>query len=154
VARWNESNIDAGEFGTRLEPGQALVAARAARGTQHRCRRGESRAEALPAPHSSRFSGAGAAALAAHDARCGTADPFSDNDGAGAVETLAAMTHVAFPGPKLLVLALATYWQLHSDVQPFHVELVSLTTLQVTTPQLVPLVQGLAGLPAAPRSQA
>lgn len=80
--------------------------------------------------------------------------PFSDNDGAAAVETLAAMTHVAFPGPKLLVLALATYWQLHSDVQPFHVELVSLTTLQVTTPQLVPLVQGLAGLPAAPRSQA
>jgi hypothetical protein len=44
--------------------------------------------------------------------------------------------------------------QLHSDVQPFQVELESFTTLQVTTPQFVPVVQGVAGLPAPPRLHA
>jgi hypothetical protein len=57
-------------------------------------------------------------------------------------------------GGVTLVAAVAPSEQLHNEVQPFHVELVSLTTLQVTTPQLVPLVHGLAGLPAAPRSHA
>lgn len=78
----------------------------------------------------------------------------TEGAGAGAGATGAVVTAVALAGAVLLVVAIAPSEQLHSSVQPFHVELVSLTTLQVTTPQLVPLVQGLAGLPAAPRLQA
>lgn len=60
----------------------------------------------------------------------------------------------AASGAAVLVLAMALSVQLHKDVHPVHVALESFTTLQVTTPQLVPVVQGAAGLPAAPRLHA
>jgi hypothetical protein len=87
-------------------------------------------------------------------AGAGATEGAASGAGAGAGATGAVVTAVALAGAVLLVVAIALSEQLHSSVQPFQVELVSLTTLQVTTPQLVPLVQGLAGLPAAPRLQA
>jgi hypothetical protein len=60
----------------------------------------------------------------------------------------------AASGAAVLVLAMALSVQLHKDVHPFQVELVSFTRLHVTTPQLVPVKHGLAGLPAAPRLHA
>jgi hypothetical protein len=64
------------------------------------------------------------------------------------------VTDVAFVGAGALVVAIALSVQLQRPVQAFHVELVSVVTLQVTTPQFVPVVHGRAGLPAAPRSHA
>jgi hypothetical protein len=98
--------------------------------------------------------GTGAGAGVALGAGAGATEGAASGAGAGAGATGAVVTAVALAGAVLLAVAIAPSEQLHSSVQPFHVELVSLTTLQVTTPQFVPLMQGLAGLPAAPRSHA
>jgi outer membrane lipoprotein SlyB len=94
--------------------------------------------------------GAGVGALVALGV--GAGEGATEEDGAGA--TVAAVTGVALDGAVVLVDAIALSEHSHNDVHPFQVELESLITLQVTTPQFVPVVQGLAVVPAAPRSHA
>jgi hypothetical protein len=96
--------------------------------------------------------GAGVGAIVALGAGAGAGATEGADTGAGA--TVVAVTGVALGGAVVLVDAIALSEHSHNDVHPFQVELESLVTLQVTTPQFVPVVQGLAVVPAAPRSQA